>query len=98
MKKYLLILALLPVLAFAQSGDSTFNPPSSNNQIIPAPVAPTPFVLPRPTINLGPPQWFNTRCGFPGGTCQCPDGWLMVGTSGWWATYTNSAYLCRQIL
>lgn len=98
MKKYLLILILLPILAFAQSGDSTVSGSSPQyTEIIPPP-PPVTIILPRPTINLGPPTWFYTSCGFPGGTCQCPDGWIMTGTSGWWATYTNSAFLCRKIL
>ena len=43
--------------------------------------------------SLGSPTWFHTGDGG-----QCPAGWLAVGTSGWWATYTDVYNLCRQIL
>jgi len=50
-------------------------------------------------ISLSPDiESFHTSCGYPGGTCRCPDGYLAVGTSGWWATYTDTYFTCRKIL
>jgi hypothetical protein len=48
--------------------------------------------------SLGPVETFYTGCGNPGGTCWCPNGYLAVGTSGWWATYTSTFFYCRRIL
>lgn len=50
------------------------------------------------TSCLGPVQTFHGNCGNPGGYCSCPNGYLAVGTSGWWQTYTDVYYYCRRIL
>lgn len=47
--------------------------------------------------SLGAPYWYHPGCGY-GGACQCPGNSLMVGTYGWWASYTDVYYLCRNIL
>ena len=44
--------------------------------------------------SLGPVTSFY---GGPNGGV-CPDGWLLVGTTGWWQSYTNVTNYCRQIL
>ncbi|KKT08281.1 MAG: hypothetical protein UV86_C0020G0002 [Candidatus Nomurabacteria bacterium GW2011_GWB1_43_20] len=47
--------------------------------------------------SLGAAYWYHPGCGY-GGPCQCPDNSVMVGTYGWWMTYTDAYYLCRDIL
>lgn len=47
--------------------------------------------------SLGAAYWYHPGCGY-GGPCSCPDNSIMVGTYGWWTTYTDAYYLCRNIL
>ncbi|HAS84726.1 MAG TPA: hypothetical protein DCS23_01470, partial [Candidatus Yonathbacteria bacterium] len=47
--------------------------------------------------SLGPAYWYHPGCGY-GGPCNCPGNSVMVGTYGWWTTYTDAYYLCRNIL
>jgi hypothetical protein len=48
-----------------------------------------------PTINFAKAFWTGKVCD--PGPCRCPAGSVMLGTSGWWATYTNPNYLCAPV-
>jgi prepilin-type N-terminal cleavage/methylation domain-containing protein len=48
-----------------------------------------------PTINFAKAHWTGKICD--PGPCHCPAGEVLLGTTGWWQTYTNPDFYCAPV-